>query len=112
RLDWHLNGRDVGAGGEERLTRLARLVLQGAPLAFVFHRARQPIALAEGLRRGQPAVLLSVGLHLPRLAKLVNEEQSEGSSGEETDIASRRGERFLGQPGSLARRALRAPPEK
>src|SRR5206468_1655583 len=26
RLDWHLSERDVGAGGEERLKRLARLV--------------------------------------------------------------------------------------
>jgi hypothetical protein len=112
RLDWHLSERDVGADEGERLTRLARLVLQGAPLAFVFDRPRQPIALAEGLRRGQPAVLLSVGVNLPRLARLVIEEPSEGASEEQAKGVSRRAERFLDKLGSLARLALSAALQK
>jgi hypothetical protein len=71
RIDWHLEKRDFepGPGPRERLLRPARLALAGAPIAFVFDRPRRPPALAEGLTRRHPAVLLTVGLHLPRLAR-------------------------------------------
>ena len=67
RVDWHLGERDFRAGKSAALLRLARRALGGAPLAFVFDRPRRPVALAEGLDRQYPAVLLSVGLHLPQL---------------------------------------------
>ena len=39
-------------------------------MAFVFDRPRRVIALAEGIDRKHPALLLTVGLHLPHLAAL------------------------------------------
>jgi hypothetical protein len=95
RVDWHLGERDFGS---ERLHRLARLALEGAPLAFVFDRPRRPVALAEGIDRPHPAVLLTVGLHLPRLAL---------QPGIDSDPA-----RFLQKLGSLARLALSAGVQK
>src|SRR5207302_289603 len=59
RLDWHLGERDFLADNATRLLRLARRALVGAPLAFVFDRLRRPVALAEGLDRQHPAVLLT-----------------------------------------------------
>jgi hypothetical protein len=98
RIDWHLGQRDFTPSGRERLLRVARLALDGAPLGFVFDRPRRPVPLAEGVDRTYPAVLLAVGLHLPRLA-----EQS-GVGGD--------GERFLKKLGSLARLALSAAVQK
>ena len=82
----------------ERLQRLARLALEGAPLAFVFDRPRRQTALAEGIDRQHPAVLLTVGLHLPRLAL---------QPGIDGDPA-----KFLPKLGSLARLALSAGVQK
>jgi hypothetical protein len=67
RIDWHLNEGDFGADNRGGFLRLARRALEEAPLAFVLDRPRRPVALAEGLDRQHPAVLLTVGLHLPRL---------------------------------------------
>jgi hypothetical protein len=101
RLDWHLSERDFLEPARERLTRIARAALVGAPLRFVFDRSRRPLFLAEGVQRRHPAVLLSVGVHLPRLAALVSEE-SHG------DGPSRLAERLLERLKSLARLALSA----
>ena len=100
RIDWHLGERDFGTepARRERLQRLARLALDGAPLGFVFDRPRRPTALAEGVDRQHPAVLLTVGLHLPRLA------EQPGIDGDPS--------KFLSKLGSLARLALSAGVQK
>ncbi|HKI37890.1 MAG TPA: ATP cone domain-containing protein [Gemmataceae bacterium] len=98
RIDWHLGERDFTPASAERLRRAARLAAEGAALAFVFDRPRRPIALAEGIDRKHPALLLTVGLHLPRLA---------GQSGAGADPAL-----FLRKLGSLARLALSAAVQK
>jgi len=68
RIDWHLGERDLTAGDQSVLSRLARRALEGAPVAWTFDRPRRTVLLAEGLDRRHPAALLTVGLHLPRLA--------------------------------------------
>jgi hypothetical protein len=100
RIDWHLGERDFSeeAAQHERLRQMARLALEGAPLAFVFDRLRRPAALAEGIDRQHPAVLLTVGLHLPQLAL---------QPGIDGDPA-----KFLSKLGSLARLALSAGVQK
>jgi hypothetical protein len=77
---------------------VARVALAGAPLSFAFDRPRRPIALAEGIDRPHPAMLLRVGLHLPRLAM---------QPGIDGDAA-----KFLIKLGSLARLALSAGVQK
>jgi hypothetical protein len=77
---------------------LARLALEGAPLAIVVERPRRLVGLAEGIDRQHPAVLMTVGLHLPRLAL------QPGIDGDP--------ERFLSKLGSLARLALSAGVQK
>lgn len=100
RIDWHLGADDFTGepARSERLCRLARLALDGAPLAFVFDRPRRPAALAEGVDRQHPAILLTVGLDLPRLAL------QPGIDGDAT--------KFLSKLGSLARLALSAGVQK
>jgi hypothetical protein len=100
RIDWHLGEDDFTAEPprRERLRYLTRLALDGAPLAFVFDRVRRPTALAEGIDRRHPAVLMTVGLHLPRLAL---------QPGIDGDAA-----KFLSKLGSLARLALSAGVQK
>jgi hypothetical protein len=98
RVDWHLGSRDFQSTAKERLLRLARWALEGRALAFVFDRPRRPVPLAEGLDRQHPALLLLVGLHLPRLAAqpgLCNDPSL-----------------FLLKLGSLARLALSAASQK
>jgi hypothetical protein len=68
RVDWHLSESDFAAEAAPRLARLVRHAADSDTLAFVFDRARRPVALAEGLDRQHSAVLLTVGLNLPRLA--------------------------------------------
>src|SRR5581483_9370173 len=77
---------------------LARRALDGNAWAFVFDRPRRPISLAEGIDRAHPAVLLTVGLHLPRLLD---------QPGVRSDAS-----RFLQKLGSLARLALSAAAQK
>jgi hypothetical protein len=99
RIDWHLGETDFGERGGGRLVRLARAALGGAPLAFAFDRPRRPVPLAEGIDRQHPAALLTVELHLPRLA-----EQVRAGTGA-ADL-------FLHKLGSLARLALSAGVQK
>ena len=98
RINWHLSERDFAAEAARRLATVAEFAVNGAAIRFVFDRPRRPIPLAEGLDRRHPAVLLTVGVHLPRLA-----EQS-GVDGHS--------ERFLKKLGSLARLALSAAVQK
>jgi hypothetical protein len=98
RVDWHLGEHDFQPGTDERLLRVARRVLAAEPLAFVFDRSRRPVALAEGLDRQHPGVLLGVRVHLPRLLA------QPGVNGD--------AERFLHKLGSLARLALSAAVQK
>ncbi len=98
RVDWHLGERDFLPAVTPRLVRLARLALSGAALAFVFDRVRRPVSLAEGVDRRHPAVLLAVGLHLPRLVEVL---------GRRADPSL-----FLQKLGSLARLALSAALQK
>jgi hypothetical protein len=97
RIDWHLSERDFVPDGAGRLARLARHALDGAALAFIFDRPRRQITLAEGLGRSHPAVLLTVGLHLPQLAEQPGAGDPKG---------------FLRKLGSLVRLALSAAVQK
>src|SRR5262249_19312217 len=64
RIDWHLGERDFQPGSDSPLLRVIRKALETNRIAFVFDRPRRPVALAEGLRRGDDAALLVVGLGL------------------------------------------------
>jgi hypothetical protein len=97
RVDWHLSERDFEPESHDRLLRVARVAMHGA-MAFVFDRPRRPVALAEGMDRKYPAVLLSVGLHLARLLD---------QPGVRKDPVL-----FLQKVGSLARFALSAGVQK
>jgi hypothetical protein len=68
RLDWHLAEGDFVPDALPRLVRVARAVLNGAAVAFVFDRPRRPVALAEGIDRRHPAVLVTAGVHVAALA--------------------------------------------
>lgn len=98
RIDWHLGERDFASEQRARLLHMAGLALDGFPLTFVLDHPRRPLYLAEGMDRGHPAVLLTVGVHLPRLA---------GQPGVNGDA-----EVFLHKLGSLARLALSAGVQK
>jgi hypothetical protein len=98
RIDWHLSEESFADTNRACLIRLVQLALEGSKIAFVFDRPRRPIALAEGLQRGQPATLLVVGLNLPVLARL---------PGMLSDV-----ERFRQRLGSLVRLALSAAVQK
>jgi ATP cone domain len=98
RVDWHLGERDLAPAAAGRLVRLARLGLTSPGLAFTFDRPRKGVGLAEGVDRRHPAVLLTVGLHLPRLAEL---PRLRGDA-----------ELFLHKLGSLTRLALSAGAQK
>jgi hypothetical protein len=67
RVDWHLCERDFQSDNRNRLLRVVRCALRGAAVTFVFDRPRSDISLAEGMDRRNPAVLMVVGVHLPRL---------------------------------------------
>jgi hypothetical protein len=98
RIDWHLSARDFAPESADRLRRISRLAADGAALAFVFDRPHRPVALVEGIDRRHPALLLTVGLHLPRLAAQLG-------SGADPAL-------FLQKLGSLARLALSAAVQK
>ena len=101
RISWHLAEADFSA--EDRLLGLARAALSGPPLSFVFDRPRRPVLLGEGVSREHGAVLLAVGLDLPRLVGLA----SQG-----TNDPQKRVEQFRGKLRSLARLALSAALQK
>jgi len=91
RVNWHLGGRDFTG---HRLRRATEIAADGGAVCFVFDRARRPVVLAEGIDREHPAALLTVGLHLPRLA---------AQPGVAGDVGV-----FLHKLGSLARLAVSA----
>jgi hypothetical protein len=95
-LDWHVGDRITLP--DPLLLRLARAALEGRPVTFVFDRPRRPVSLGPGLDRKQPALLLSVGLPLPRLLD---------HTGITEDV-----ELFLRKLGSLARWAASAAAQK
>ncbi|HZU35570.1 MAG TPA: ATP cone domain-containing protein [Gemmataceae bacterium] len=98
RLDWHLSERDFSGSSTPLLTALVRQAVEGAPIAFTFDRSRRPIALAEGLDRSHPVVLMVVGVQLTQLAEQLGGQVSSG--------------RFLEKIPSLARLALSAGVQK
>ncbi len=97
-VDWHLAAPDFAAPGRARLEHVAGAALAGAAVAFTFDRPKRPVALAEGIDRANPAVLLTVGLALPRLAE---------RTGVKGNAAL-----FLRKVASLARLALSAATQK
>jgi hypothetical protein len=105
RVDWHLSAHDFRPEAEARLLSLARTAAGGAPLAFVFDRPRRPVSLAEGLDRAHPAVLLAVGLHLPRLIDQIEDRKSNIENAHEPAV-------FVHRLGSLVRLALSAAAQK
>jgi hypothetical protein len=102
RIDWHLSERDFPPQADgprrQRLLRVAKAALEGGSIAFTMHRPRRPVLLGPALDRRHPAVLLVVGLHLPRLVDL---------PGVHNDP-----ELFLSKLASLARLALSAAVQK
>jgi ATP cone domain len=95
RIYWHVAERDFLT---DRLRMAVHLAAEGAALTFVFDRPRRPLLLAEGIDRQHSAVLLTVGLHLPRLA---------AQPGLREDAAL-----FLQKLGSLTRLAISAAVQK
>lgn len=68
-LAWHLQERRFHDEAQRRqLHDLIRQALLGKPIRFVFDRPPAPVALAEGLDRKCPGVLLAAGLDLAALA--------------------------------------------
>lgn len=103
RIDWHLDEHDLADASEERLRRLARLAMEHEALTFVFDRPRRASALAEGIDRQHPAVLMTAGLNLARLQEQL---------GQRSTPAGNPAEVFLQKLGSLARLALSAGVQK
>jgi hypothetical protein len=69
-IAWHLHERSFRDETERRqLHDMLRQALQGKAIRFVFDRPRSLIALAEGMDRRCPGVLLEVGLDLAMLAQ-------------------------------------------
>jgi hypothetical protein len=98
RIAWHIGNRAFARGNERQLLDPLRRVRHGAPLTFAFDRPGAPSFLGEGMDFDHPAVLLSVALHLPRLAR---EKRYIGAS---TGI--------LDRLGTLARLAISAARQK
>lgn len=69
RIEWHLGPKDFQeeAFTTKKLISLARLSLENPRWTFTFDRPRQEVLLAEGVDRRHSAILMTVGLHLPRL---------------------------------------------
>jgi transcriptional regulator NrdR family protein len=112
RVDWHLAERDFVPPGRERLLRLAHAALVGGAVTFVLDRPRRPLSLGEGVQRRHPAVLLSVGLNLARLAALVLDEPVLPIVEDGGENLPRVQARFLERLKSLARLALSAALQK
>jgi hypothetical protein len=97
-IHWYLTDQDFGREYEQLLHALARLALDGRPLTFVFERPRHISRLAFGLAAGQHAILLTVGLGLQNLVRLMG-----------TPVTP---ERFLTKLASLVRLSLSAATQK
>jgi hypothetical protein len=94
---WHLGESDFADTRDPGWQhRLARHALDNPRLTLAFDRPKRPFALGEGLDRKHPAVLLTVGLHLPRLAELPGVGEAN----------------YLQKLGSLARLAVSAAVQK
>ncbi|MBI1830351.1 MAG: hypothetical protein HYR84_02735, partial [Planctomycetes bacterium] len=66
---WHVHERSFRDEVERRqLQDLLREALLGKAIRFIFDRPRGPVALAEGLDRKCPGVLMEIGLDLAALA--------------------------------------------
>ena len=98
RVDWHLTEVDFAEENQEYLGSLVQRAALGQPVCFVFDRPRRQPRLAEGIQANQNAVLLTVGLHLPQLARQMGSPQVP--------------ERFLAKLVSLIRLALSAATQK
>ncbi|HEV3204500.1 MAG TPA: hypothetical protein VGY77_08960, partial [Gemmataceae bacterium] len=98
RIGWHVRAADFEPGQQASLSKMVRHALEGIPILFIFDRLRRPISLAEGLDRNHPAVLLQVGLHLP---KLLDQPGTRSNP-----------DKFISKLGSLARLALSAGAQK
>src|SRR5262249_50006924 len=98
RIAWHLGAHALTRGNERHWIDPIRLAWRSAPLTFAFDRPGGSASLGEGMDDGHPAVLLSVALHLPRLAR--EKSQSLASS------------QILDRLGTLARLAVSAARQK
>jgi hypothetical protein len=98
RIDWHVGAADFKPEAAGRLLGLVRRALEGDDIAFVMDRTNRPVALAEGIDRRHPALVMTVGLHLPALT--------------EHPAVLRNPATFLEKLGSLARMALSAGVQK
>jgi hypothetical protein len=92
---WHLNGQDFSSVPHGQLLQeVAQRALAGTAISFVFDRPRRSPALADGIDRNSPALLMEVGLDLPTLL---------GQPAVGGDLRT-----FLGKLPSLARMAVSA----
>jgi hypothetical protein len=91
-VHWHLCEADFQASNEPRMDRLARFIMQGAPITISFDRPNRPISVAEGLDRKFNGLLISIGIHLPVLTRQLADRAD--------------AEKFLHKLGSLARLAI------
>jgi hypothetical protein len=98
RVDWHLSESDFAPQNLPRLETLAHRALEGSWLGFALDRPKHPVALAPGLDRRQAAVLLDVGLDLPRFLSMAGVDQD--------------ARLFLEKLPTLARMAVRAGVQK
>jgi hypothetical protein len=113
RIDWHLGERAFSspdAAPDTRLLRLVRCAIDSASLSFTFDRASCPLPLAEGIDRRHPAVLLAVGLNLPRLLHSRTDCQSVPQP--RVPQAQADCERFLVKLTSLSKMAVSAAVQK
>jgi hypothetical protein len=100
RIAWHVSEEDIREDHSELLRHVARRALEGCPISFVMDRPGDSfIQLATVIHRGDPALLLSVQLHLPKLANQVAGQADSGA-------------RFLQMLGSAVRLALSAGVQK
>jgi len=98
RVQWHLSEQDWTLRNASRTNRLARHLLQRAPITIAFDRTPCAISLSEGLDRRNSSLLISVGLNLPGLSRLLGDGVGP--------------ELFLQKLGSLARLAITAAVQK
>jgi hypothetical protein len=68
-VSWHLTAQDFAGAKVQGLRMLVQHALAHANFSFTFDRPKQPIGLALGLDRQHGAVLLEVGLSLPRFLR-------------------------------------------
>jgi hypothetical protein len=66
-MAWHLSARDFEPPRSATLTKLAAAALDGSEVTFAFDRPRRQVQLGPGIDRQHPAILMSVGVDLPRL---------------------------------------------